>query len=121
MNLFQIIFNPTSAGELAQMPKRLQLELLGEFRGIPQEMVGSNLERFGKLEKGGKSLFRFRIGDYRVYFERHSLGVVVHRILAKNTLKDFVFRSNLHSSEDNALQENPEFWHQIEQAGKKSG
>ena len=119
MALFQIIFNPTSAAELGMMPKRLQLEILGEFRGIPQEMVGSNLERFGKLEKDGKSLFRFRIGDYRVYFERHKLGVVVHRILAKNTLKDFMFRSNLNTSEDRALQENPEFWHQIEKTGNR--
>src|SRR5437660_1586167 len=34
MRPFQIIFNPTSAAELAQMPKELQLQILGEFRGL---------------------------------------------------------------------------------------
>lgn len=116
MTPFQIIFNPTSAAELARMPKELQLEILGEFRGLPQEVMGTELERFGKLERDGRTLHRFRLGDYRVYFERHELGVVVHRILGKNSLKDFLFRTRLPLGEDEALQENPKFWEMIEQA-----
>ncbi len=113
---FQIIFNPISAAELARMPRDLQLNILGEFRGLPQEVLSTDLEHFGKLERNGKTLHRFRLGDYRVYFERHDLGVVVHRILSKNTLKDFRFRSGLPLGEDEALQENPKFWELIEMA-----
>ena len=116
MRQFQIIFNPISAAELARMPKELQLLILGEFRGLPQEILTSELDRFGKLEKSGKILHRFRLGDYRIYFERHELGVVVHRILNRNTLKDFFFRSNLPIGEDKALEENPRFWELIETA-----
>lgn len=116
MRQFQIIFNPTSAAELAKLPKELQLEILGQFRGLPQELMSSDAELFGKLNRGGKTLHRYRLGDYRVYFERHDLGVVVHRILGKNTLKDFRFRSNLPFSEDQALQDNPKFWELIEAA-----
>lgn len=120
MALFQIIFNPTSAAELARMPKDLQLSILGEFRGFPQEVLHRDSETFGKLERNNRVLHRFRIGDYRVYFERHPLGVVVHRILSKNTLKDFLFRSSLPIGEDEALQTNPKFWEHIE-AAKNSG
>jgi mRNA-degrading endonuclease RelE of RelBE toxin-antitoxin system len=116
MRTFQIIFNPTSAGELAKMPKELQLFILGEFRGLPQEVLTTDLERFGKLERNGTTLHRFRLADYRVYFERHGLGVVVHRILSRNSLKDFLFRSSLPLGEDIALQENPKFWDLIESA-----
>ena len=118
MRLFQIIFNPTSAAELARMPKELQLHILGQFRGLPQELMAMDADRFGKLERGGKTLQRFRLGDYRVYFERHELGVVVHRILSKNTLKDFLFRSSLPlgEGEDEALEKNPKFWELIEAA-----
>lgn len=114
MRPFQIIFNPTSAAELARMPKELQLSILGEFRGLPHEVMSTDLERFGKLERAGKTLHRFRIGDYRIYFERHELGVVVHRILNRNSLKDFLFRSSLPVGEDEALQQNPKFWELIE-------
>jgi mRNA-degrading endonuclease RelE of RelBE toxin-antitoxin system len=116
MRLFQIIFNPTSAAELARMPKELQLQILGEFRGLPQQVLSTELDQFGKLERAGRTLHRFRVGDYRVYFERHELGLVVHRILNRHTLKDFLFRSGLKVQEDEALQQNPKFWELIEAA-----
>jgi len=117
MRPFQIIFNPTSAAELAKMPKDLQLYILGEFRGLPLEVMTTDLERFGKMERDGRTLHRFRLGDYRVYFERHELGVVVHRILNRNTLKDFFYRSSLPTGdEDEALEKNPKFWNLIESA-----
>jgi len=116
MRPFQIIFNPTSAAELARMPKELQLHILGEFRGLPQQIMSTDCERFGKLERNGKILHRFRLGDYRIYFERHELGIVVHRILSRNTLKDFLYRSNLPTGEDQALEQNPKFWELIEAA-----
>ena len=90
--MFQIIFTPTSAAEVARMPKELQLQILGEFRGLPQQALGTELDAFGKLELDGRTLHRFRVGDYRVYFERHELGVLVHRILSRHTLKGFLFR-----------------------------
>ena len=111
---FQIIFNPTSAAELAKLPKELQLYVLGQFRGLPQDVQSDS--NFGSLTRGGRTLKRYHLGDYRVYFERHPLGVVVHRILSRNTLKDFLFRSSLPTGEDEALQENPQFWELIEQA-----
>lgn len=120
MRPFQIIFNPISAAELGRMPKELQLQILGEFRGLPQQAIGTELEQFGKLERGGRTLYRFRVGDYRIYFERHELGVVVHRILNKHTLKDFLYRSGLKTSEDEALQANPKFWELIESAKKSA-
>src|SRR6185295_5426435 len=116
MSLFQIIFNPTSAAELGRMPKELQLFILGEFRGLPQEVLHSDLDRFGKLERGRKILHRFRLGYYRVYFERHELGIVVHRILNRHSLKDFLFRSSLPVREDEVLQQSPKFWELIESA-----
>ena len=120
MNPFQIIFTPTSAAEVARMPKELQLQILGDFRGLPHQVLEGELEDFGRLESDGHVLHRFRLGDYRVYFERHKLGVLVHRILSRNTLKDFFYRSGIKTGEDETLQENPKFWELIESA-KTSG
>jgi len=117
--MFQIIFTPTSSAELAKMPKELQLQILGEFRGLPQQVIGTDLDEFGKLERGGKIMHRFRLGDYRVYFERHELGLLVHRIMSRHTLKDFWFRSGLAVKEDEALEQNPKFWELLESAKKR--
>jgi len=98
------------------MPKELQLQILGEFRGLPQQLMKIDADQFGNLERAGRTLQRFRVGDYRVYFERHELGLVVHRILNRHTLKDFLFRSGIKMQEDEALQQNPKFWELIEAA-----
>ena len=94
---------------------------LESFRGLPQQVMQTELDEFGKLERAGRILHRFRVGDYRVYFERHELGLVVHRILSRHTLKDFLFRSGLKMQEDEALQQNPKFWELIEAATRKTG
>ncbi len=116
MTPFQIIFNPVSAAEVSKLPKPLQLEILGEFRGFPQDVRSKDLERFGRLERHGKKLYRYHLGDYRVYFERCELGIVIHRVLSRNTLKDFLYRSSLPTGEDEALQDNPKFWELIEES-----
>ncbi len=115
MQPFQIIFNPTSAAELAKLPRDLQLHILGQFRGLPQELQRED-SHFGSLARNGRTLIRYRLGEYRLYFERHLLGIVVHRILSKNTVRDFLFRSNLPMGEDEQLQDNPKFWELIESA-----
>jgi hypothetical protein len=60
------------------------------------------------------------LGDYRVYFERSELGIIIHRILNRNTLKDFLFRSRLPTGEDEALQDNPKFWELMETSSESS-
>ena len=91
MRPFQIIFNPTSAAELARMPKELQLQILGEFRGLPQQVLATELDDFGKLERGGKILHRFRVGDYRVFYsvDAAECRVNVLRVLHKHQTAEF--------------------------------
>ena len=50
--------------------------------------------------------------------EINDKNVVVHRVLHKNTLKDFLYRSNLPLSEDKALSESKNFWKLIEEGEK---
>ncbi|MFT6562050.1 MAG: hypothetical protein ACJAX6_000427, partial [Limisphaerales bacterium] len=97
--------------------KELQLEILGDFRGLPNDVRSDEMDSFGRLNRDGRHLFRFRLGSYRVYFERHELGVLIHRILhAKKHLWDFLYRNKLPGGEDRVLEETPEFWKLIESA-----
>ena len=77
--------------------------------------VGMAGDRFGVLEREGKKLYRFRAKNYRIYFEKTPEGITVHRVLHKNTLRDFLFRSKLPTGEDEQLKETREFWKLIEQ------
>jgi mRNA-degrading endonuclease RelE of RelBE toxin-antitoxin system len=112
--VFQIIFNELSAAEMAALPKDLQLDLLAEFEVLPENPEQLDPDKFGKLESQGKTLFRYRAKDYRIYFERTVEGITVHRVLHKNTLRDFLFRSKLSTAEDEQLSRKADFWKLIE-------
>jgi mRNA-degrading endonuclease RelE of RelBE toxin-antitoxin system len=116
--VFQIIFNELSAAEISALPKSLQLELLAEFQIMPEDLDHLDTHRFGIIERKGKKLYRFRAKDYRIYFEKTDEGVTVHRVLHKNTVRDFLFRSKLPVSEDAQLSQTKEFWKLIEQGEK---
>jgi mRNA-degrading endonuclease RelE of RelBE toxin-antitoxin system len=117
--MFQIIFNELSAAEMSALPKKLQLDLLAEFQILPQDLDHLDAERFGVIERAGKKLYRYRAKDYRIYFEKSPEGVTVHRVLHKNTLRDFLFRSSLPVSEDQQLGRAREFWKLIDE-GKRT-
>lgn len=118
--VFQVIFNKISAAEMAALPKDLQLDLLSEFQFLPSDLDNLDPTRFGLVRRDGRTLRRYRAKDYRIYFERHPEGLLVYRVLHKNTIRDFLYRSNLPmDEEDEQLADAKGFWKLIEEAEKK--
>jgi len=113
--MLQIVFNEISAAEMSALPKELQLDLLAEFQFLPEDLDKLDEEKFGTVERDGKKLFRYRAKDYRIYFEKRDEGITVHRVLHKNTFRDFLYRSKLPMAEDDQLGKTREFWKLIEQ------
>ncbi len=113
--VFQVIFNEISAAELSQLPTLTQLELLDEFQVTPDDLENPDGDKFGLLQRDHKNLFRYRAKDVRIYFEATEEGILVHRVLNKNTFQDFLFRTNLPLSEDEALSQSKVFWQLIEE------
>jgi len=115
--MLQIVFNEISAAELSQLGTLEQLELLDEFKVTEKDLENLDDERFGKMTRDGKELYRFRTQDWRFYFEVNlkEEQVIVHRVLHKGTFSDFLFRSKLPVAEDEELAESKHFWKLIEE------
>lgn len=102
---------------MAALPKDLQLELLSEFPFLPEDLDSLDQEGFGRVAREGRTLHRYRAKDYRIYFEHHAEGLLIHRVLHKNTIRDFLFRSNLPlDDEDGGLADTKDFWKLIHEA-----
>ncbi|MEO8825426.1 MAG: hypothetical protein ABI443_06270 [Chthoniobacterales bacterium] len=101
---------------MAALPKDLQLDLLAEFHVMPEDFDRLDTEKFGRVERDGRSLLRYRAKDHRIYFEKHPQGIIVHRVLHKNTIRDFLYRSKLPMTEDEQLAQTKDFWHMIDEA-----
>lgn len=123
--VFQVIFNEISAAEISQLPTLEQLEVLSEFQVKPEDLDGLEENpvgaKFGRIERDGKILFRYRASDVRIYFEvsKDHQSVIVHRVLSKNSFQDFLFRAKLPVGDDAALAESKQFWALIEE-GKRA-
>lgn len=120
--MFQVIFNEISAAEISQLPTLSQLEILNEFKVSPEDLEDLDEQEgedapFGTIEKEGRTLYRYRAQDLRIYFEvaETNDAVVVHRVLNRNTFADFLFRATNLSVEDDALGRSKHFWELIEE------
>lgn len=118
--MLQIVFNEISAAELSKLPTPTQFTLLEALNIQPEDVENQQLEkRYGVLARGKEKLYRCRAGDHRIYFAVEGPHVKVHRVLHKNTLQDFLFRSNLGGAgEDEALGQSKSFWKLIEEGEK---
>ena len=116
--MLQIVFNEISAAELSKLPNQVQFALLEALNIQPADVEQTDglAKRYGLITHGKNRLYRCRAGDHRIYFSVESAHVKVHRVLHKNTLQDFLFRSNLGSAgEDQALGEAKGFWKLIDE------
>lgn len=114
--MLQIVFNVISAAEISQLGTLEQLELLDEFKVKEEDLENLEDDRFGRIERDNRVLFRFRAKEWRFYFEVLDDHVKVHRVLHKNTFQDFLFRSKLpFGAEDEELARSKQFWHLIEE------
>jgi len=113
--VFQIVFNEISAAEISALGTLEQLELLEEFKVSKEDLDAPGCDKFGRIERDGRVLHRFRAKDYRVYFEVRDGSVIVQRVLHKGTFSDFLFRSNMPLSEDEALAGSKHFWKLIDE------
>lgn len=119
--MLQIVFNDISAAELSRLPTQIQFHLLEALNIQPADLDEILLaKRFGVLVRsGGKKLYRCRAADYRIYFAVKDGNVRVHRVLHKNSLQDFLYRSNLPGGgEDEALSQSKNFWQLIDEGAK---
>ncbi len=116
--VLQIVFNEISAAEISKMPTLEQLELLDAFRVTESDLDNLDGERFGKISRDGKTLYRFRTDDSRIYFEVVDGKVIVHRVLHKNSFSDFLFRSKMPLVEDEELSRSKHFWNLIDEGRK---
>ena len=117
--MFQVIFNPVSASEMSALPKDLQLDLLSEFEILPEDLNSLEGTNFSKIQRDGRTLHRFRCRDHRIYFERPDEGILIHRVLHRNTIRDFLFRSKLPMNDGDdqgdQAESTEQFWKMIQE------
>ncbi len=118
--MYQIIFNKISAAEMGALPRILQMELLAALEELPEKPETGKDDHLKVFEREGRQLIRVRAKDHRIYLERTAEGVLVHRVLHRNSLGDFLFRTGLPAMDEDAAESGRLIWQLVEE-GERSG
>jgi mRNA interferase RelE/StbE len=112
--MFQVNFSEQSMHELNKLDTRSQMMLVEVVSTLTQEQLDHPNEELGRFHRNGKTFYRVRAGEFRIYFEPHGDALFAHYILHKNTLSDFIFRSKLPVTEEFLAEQHDSFWKYLE-------
>lgn len=117
--MFQVNFSDQSMHELNKLDTRSQMLLVEVVSTLKQEQLDHPGEELGRFQRAGKTFYRVRAGEFRIYFEQHGDSLFAHYILHKNTLSDFIFRFKLPVTEDFLVEQHDSFWKYLESLRNK--
>lgn len=112
--MFQVNFSEQSMYELNQLDTRSQMLLVEVVSTLTQEQLDNPNEELGRFHRNGKTYYRVRAGEFRIYFEQQDNALYAHYILHKNTLSDFIFRFKLPFTEEFMVEQDDSFWKYLE-------
>ncbi len=111
-------FSEQSMRELNRLDPFMQMTLIEKLSGVRQEQLDHPGDELGCFQRGGRTYYRVRAGDFRIYFEARDHSLYAHYILPKNSLTDFLFRFKMPVKDDFIFEQSDSFWDYLESLRK---
>ena len=110
----QLTFSDQSMAELNKLNKIEQLQLIEQLSSVTMDQLVRGASHVGKLQREGKTFYRLRVGEFRIYCEIREDTLYSHYILHQHSLADFVFRFKLPFAEEQLVEQHQSFWKYLE-------
>ena len=117
--MYQITFSKQSMEELNRLKIPDQMQLVKSISNLSQQQLAHPREPLGKFHREGKTFYRLRAGEFRLYFEVEGDLINNRYILHKNTLTDFIVRTKLPLSQEQLAEQHHSFWKYLQTLTKK--
>jgi hypothetical protein len=115
----QVTFSSQSLDVISSIPQMEQLSLVEKLSSLSGDILLEKRADIGKFARKGKTYYRVRLDDFRVYIERNESALHCQYILEKNSFQDFMVRCNLPSSEESVIEKHQSFWDYLDSLRKK--
>ncbi len=112
--MYQITFSKQSMEELNKLEIIDQMQLVERISNLSPKQLARPREPLGKFHREGKTFYRLRAGEFRLYFEVEGDFINNRYMLHKNTLTDFIVRAKLPLSQEQLLEQHQSFWKYLE-------
>jgi mRNA-degrading endonuclease RelE of RelBE toxin-antitoxin system len=114
MIMFEVNFSEQSMRELNRLDPFMQMTLVEKLSGVRQQQLEHPGDELGCFQRGGRTYYRIRAGEFRIYFEARDQSLYAHYILPKNSLTDFLFRFKMPVKDDFIFEQTDSFWDYLE-------
>lgn len=115
----QVTFSSQSLDVISSLPQMEQLALVEKISSLSGDILLEKRADIGRFARKGKTYYRVRIDDFRIYMERNESALHCQYILGKNTFQDFMVRCNLPSSEEAVIEKHQSFWDYLDSLRKR--
>lgn len=116
--MFQVTFSDQSMEELNKLETLQQMELVDQISKLTPRDLKNPHGALGIFNRKGKTFYRLRAGDYRIYFEQVDEETLLsHFILHHHTMADIAFRNGMPVSQETLLERKQSFWKYLESLG----
>jgi hypothetical protein len=115
----QVTFSSQSLDVISSIPQIEQLSLVEKLSSLSGDILLEKRADIGKFTRKGKTYYRVRLDDFRVYIERNEVALHCQYILEKNSFQDFMIRCNLPSTEESVIEKHQRFWDYLDSLRKK--
>ncbi len=108
--MFQVTFSKQSISELQKLGTLEQMAVIEPLTSLTEGQINSPSEPLGAFTREGKTIYRLRSGEHRLYFERDQSTLHTVCILHRNSLTDFIYRTKLPITEEQLIEQHSSFW-----------
>ncbi|MDP0498270.1 MAG: cytotoxic translational repressor of toxin-antitoxin stability system [Verrucomicrobiota bacterium JB024] len=112
--MYQVNFSEQAMRELNRLGIEVQMPLIEKFTSLTSEELAHPKDELGHFIRDGRTYYRLRAGEFRIYFEQRGDTLYSHYILHQHSLADFIFRFKLPYKEETLVEQHQSFWKYIE-------
>jgi mRNA-degrading endonuclease RelE of RelBE toxin-antitoxin system len=116
--VYQVTFAEQAMRELNRLDQRTQLAVVEPISNLRAEDLAHPREPLGRFNREGRTFYRLRAHEHRLYFEATDAEIHVIYILHKNSLEDFLLRNKLPVTEQQLVEQHSKFWKYLESLTK---
>lgn len=114
----ELSFSDQAMAELNKLSALDQMPLIEALSTVSAEELQKNKSKYGAFSRGGKTYYRLREGDLRLYFTEDKGRIHCNHILHRHSITDFAFRAKLPVKEEHLIEQDKNFWEYLDSLSK---
>lgn len=114
----ELSFSDQAMVELNKLSALDQMPLIDALSTVTADEIKKHKSKYGAFSRDGKTYYRLREGDLRIYFTENNGAIYCSHILHKHSITDFAFRSKLPIKEEHLIEQDKNFWEYLDSLSK---